>query len=243
MRGTLYIVGVGPGDPELMTIKAARILEKCPVWFAPKSRQEGASTAIDIANGGVRSDNKNIITHRFPMKHVRRSESVDSELTEAWQEAATEIISYLEQGKDVAFPTLGDPAIYSTGFYVYEALASCKYDGEIKVIPGISSIGASAASANMSLCLGDERLLVLPATFENGSVAEYLKSVDAIVFMKVYRVLDRIVKLLEQENLLENAVLIEKTSYGDERIWHNVKDALGEDLHYFSTLLVRKTKS
>lgn len=240
MRGTLYIVGVGPGDPELMTLKAMRVLQNCPVWFAPKSRQDGTSTAVDIASGGVDVTDKQIITHRFPMKHVRRGETADPELAVAWEEAAQAITSCLEAGQDVAFPTLGDPAIYSTGFYVYEALASCNYDGEIKVIPGISSIGASAASANMPLCLGDERLLVLPATFEDESISEYLKEVDAIVFMKVYRVLDRIVALLEKEQLLENAVLVEKTSYGEERIWHNVKDALGEELHYFSTLLVRK---
>lgn len=240
MRGTLYIVGVGPGDPELLTLKAVRVLEKCSTWFAPKAHSEGESTALNIVAGEVEIGDKNILTHRFPMKHVRRGEDVDPELASAWKAAAVDIITCLERGENVAFPTLGDPAIYSTAFYVYEVLAACDYTGPIEVVPGVSSIGASAASAQIPLCLGDERLLVLPATFENGKLSELMKNVDAAVFMKVYRVLDQMIEFLESEGLVEKAVLIERTSCGDQRIWHDIRKARGEDLHYFSTMLVRK---
>ena len=240
MRGTLYVVGVGPGDPELMTLKGVKILEQCPVWFAPKAHSEGESTALTIAGAIVDMKGKNIITHRFPMKQVYRAEQADSELSVAWREAAQQIIVHLQAGVDVVFPTLGDPAIYSTGFYVYEALAACNYTGPVKVIPGVSSIGASAASAEMPLCLGDERMVVLPATFENRSISSLLAQVDVVVFMKVHRVLKRIVALLEEENLLEGAVLVERTSCNGERIWHDVRMAQDEELHYFSTLIVRK---
>lgn len=240
MRGTLYVVGVGPGDPELMTIKAVRVLEKCPTWFAPKAHSEGESTALSIVSGLVNITEKKVLTHHFPMKQVYRSGQVDNELFAAWQNAARVIIEHLEAGEDVAFPTLGDPAIYSTGFYVCEALAACNYSGDIKIIPGVSSVGASAASAKIPLCLGDERLIVLPATFEDERIISLLQQVDVAVFMKVHRVLKRIVALLERENLLECAVLIERTSCNEERIWHDVRSALDEDLHYFSTLIVRK---
>ncbi|CAG34940.1 precorrin-2 C(20)-methyltransferase [Desulfotalea psychrophila] len=209
---------------------------------APKAHDEGESTALAIAAGVIEVAAKNILTHRFPMKHVRRAQEVDGELASAWEEAARAIIQRLDAGEDVAFPTLGDPAIYSTGFYVYEALAACGWAGRVEVIPGVSSVGASAASANMPLCLGDERLVVLPATFEDEKIASLLQQVDVAVFMKVYRVLPRIVELLESLGMLENAVLVERTSCGNERIWHDVRAALSEDLHYFSTLLVRKNR-
>lgn len=245
MQGTLYIVGVGPGDPDLLTIKAIKALEKCPVWIAPKAHSEGESTALSIVIKHVGVGDKDIVTHRFPMKPVQRAKNADETLVKAWNDAAIIVIDQLNKGNDVAFPTLGDPAIYSTGFYVCEALATAGFTGEIKVIPGVSSVGATAASAKRPLCLGDERLLVLPATFENGEVASLLKTVDAIVFMKVYRVLDKMIEVLEAENLIDKAVLVERAGCSDERVWTDIRKAAAENknndkLHYFSTLIVRK---
>lgn len=243
MQGTLYIVGVGPGDPDLLTIKALKTLEKCPVWIAPKAHSEGESTALSIVTEHVGMADKDIVTHRFPMKPVQRAEDADETLVKAWNEAAKIVIDHLNKGHDVAFPTLGDPAIYSTGFYVCEALADAGYEGEIKVIPGVSSVGTTAASAKTPLCLGDERLLVLPATFENGEVASLLKTVDAVVFMKVYRVLDKMIEVLEAENLIDQATLVERAGCSDERVWTDIRQAASEEnLHYFSTLIVRTKK-
>lgn len=241
MQGTLYIVGVGPGDPDLLTIKAIRTLEKCSVWLAPKAHSEGESTALSIVSGHLEVDGKKIVTHRFPMKPVQRAADTDADLLAAWNEAANIVTAYLEKGLDVAFPTLGDPAIYSTGFYLWEALEAAGFKGEVEVIPGVSSVGTTAASAKTPLCLGDERLLVLPATFENGEVASLLKNVDAVVFMKVYRVLDQMIDVLETEGLIDKAILVERAGCQDERVWTDIRKAvLEKDLHYFSTLIVRK---
>jgi len=240
MQGNLYIVGVGPGDPDLLTIKALKILEKCPVWLAPKAHKDGESTALSIVSAHIATDDKKVVSHRFPMKPVHREKQADETLLKAWQEAAQVVLEQLSAGLDVAFPTLGDPAIYSTGFYLCEALAETGFRDEIEVIPGVSSIGTTAASAVTPLCLGDERLLVLPATFENGEVASLLKIVDVIVFMKVYRVLEKMIEILERENLIDNATLVERAGCSDERVWTNIREAVPENLHYFSTLIVRR---
>lgn len=240
MQGTFYVVGVGPGDPGLMTLKATRILENCDTWFVPSAFENGESMALSIVSGEVSSVNKKVLSHHFPMKQVHRGKEVDPEVSAAWREAAEIIIDCLKAGDDVAFPTLGDPAIYSTGFYVCETLQEISENIKVEIIPGVSAIGASSAAAGLPLCLGDERLIVIPATFENGQMREVLAHSDTVVFMKVHKVMGKIVELLDDLGLIDNAVLVERSSLGDQKIWTNIRDAVGKDIHYFSTILVRK---
>jgi len=243
MQGTFYVVGVGPGDPQLMTLKAAKILENCDVWFVPSAFENGGSMALKIASGAVSAAGKTILSHRFPMKQIHRGESPDPEVKSAWQKAAKTIMASLADGQDVVFPTLGDPAIYSTGFYVCETLQEYGSPFEVKIVPGVSAIGASSAVAGLPLCLGDERLAVIPATFENERIRELLELSDVVVFMKVYKVMERLVGLLEELGLVGNAVLVERCSLDDQYIWTDVRDAVGRDIHYFSTMVVRKDRS
>jgi len=223
-----------------MTLKAAKILEDCNVWFVPSAFDNGGSMALKIASGAVDSKGKTILSHRFPMKQVYRGEAPDPEVKSAWQEAAKTIMASLADGQDVVFPTLGDPAIYSTGFYVCETLQEYGSPFRVEIVPGVSAIGASSAVAGLPLCLGDERLAVIPATFENERILGMLELSDVVVFMKVYKVMDRLVGLLEQAGLVEEAVLIERCSLSDQKIWTDVRKAVGQDLHYFSTMIVRK---
>ncbi len=242
MQGTFYVVGVGPGDPQLMTLKAAKILENCDVWFVPSAFENGGSMALKIASGAVSREGKTILSHHFPMKQVHRGESPDEEVKRAWQEAAKTIMATLGEGTDVVFPTLGDPAIYSTGFYVCETLQEYGSPFKVEIVPGVSAIGASSAVAGLPLCLGDERLVIIPATFENERIREILELSDVVVFMKVYKVMERLVGLLEELGLVDNAVLVERCSLDDQHIWTNVREAVGRDIHYFSTMVVRKDK-
>ncbi len=241
MKGKFYVVGVGPGDSELMTLKAARLLRECPVWLAPKGKKDGASTALSIVEGVVSAADKEILTHYFPMKKIHMGRQPDAEVAAAWQQAAGLIIERLNSGMDVAFPTLGDPAIYSTGFYVCETLLDLEPKIHLEIIPGVSSIGASAAAASQPLCLGDDRLVVIPATFENGYLREILLTFDTIVLMKVHRVMKRIVDLLAELDLLEKSVLVERSSQNYQRVSRNLTDCLDQETHYFSTLIVRKS--
>jgi len=239
-KGTLYIVGVGPGDPELMTLKAIRTLEQCGTWLAPTAKKNGPSTALKIVKGAMDHAGKEILPHHFPMKKVHRGQDTDPEVQEAWDQAVEVINNKLEAGESVALPTLGDPAIYSTGLYVCETLLACNPDAHITIIPGISAICATAAAANQPLCLGDERLMVIPAIFTDDNVKETLEKFDVVVFMKVHKSMDRLVPILEELNLLDKAVLVERTSMDNQKVRHDVKAAMGEKLHYFSTMIVRK---
>lgn len=240
MTGKFFITGVGPGDPELITFKAARILDSCPVWFVPKAHMHGGSSALGILSGIVRTKDKDIFELHFPMKKIRMGEMPDPEIEKAWDTAASAIYECLAEGMDVAFPTLGDPAIYSTGFYVCDALLKKEPGLSITIVPGVSSIGATAAAVCQPLCLGDERLTVIPATFETSRIREALDDFDTIVLMKVHRVMPKLTELLRNMNLLHKAVLVECTSLNSQRIHHDIEAASRERLHYFSTIIVRK---
>ena len=240
MRGTFHVVGVGPGDPQLLTLKAVQLLNRCRTWFVPSAFDNGGSMALKIVSGVVSREGKTILSHRFPMKPIHRGQEVDPEVAEAWRQAAETITSCLARGEDVAFPTLGDPAIYSTGFYVCETLLTHDPETKISIVPGVSAIGASAASAAMPLCLGDERLVVIPATFADERIREMLRLADVTVFMKVHKVMDRLVALLESEGLLDQAVLVERSSLEDQTIWTDIRQACGREIHYFSTMVVRR---
>ena len=241
MQGTFYVVGVGPGDPQLMTLKAAEILKKCAVWFVPSAFENGGSMALKIATGVVSQEGKTILSHHFPMKQVHRGQVVDIEVKNAWQEAAKTIMTCLREGQDVVFPTLGDPAIYSTGFYVCETLQEYGSPFHVEIVPGVSAVGASSAAASVPLCLGDERLVVIPATFANERIRELLQLCEVAVFMKVHKVMPRLVDLLEELGLVERSVLIERCSLEDQKIWRDVRQAKDKEIHYFSTMVVRKS--
>jgi len=241
--GTFYVVGVGPGDPELVTLKAMKLLERSKIWFVPSAFENGGSMALKIVSGVVEQGDREILSHRFPMKQVHREKEVDPEVKSAWQEAARTIMDRLEMGQDVVFPTLGDPAIYSTGFYVCETLQAFGNGFPVEIIPGVSAVGATSAVSELPLCLGDERLVIIPATFENEKIRELLELSEVAVFMKVHKVMPRLVALLEEMDLLENAVLVERCSLKEQRIWKDVRQAVDQDIHYFSTMVVRRKRA
>lgn len=240
MTGKFFVVGVGPGDPELMTIKALNILKKSPVWLAPRGKKDGESMALSIIEHIVSRKGKEVLEIYFPMKKVRKGKEDETVLT-AWQKAAKAVSERLSAGKDVAFPTMGDPGIYSTGFYVCETLMGMMPGFKATIIPGVSSINAGAASATTPLCLGDEQMVVIPATFEDVRIKDALMTFDTIVLMKVNKVMDKIISILDELELIDKATLIERSSLQDERVIRDIKTAHIGSLHYFSTIIVRKS--
>ncbi|MBU4320277.1 MAG: precorrin-2 C(20)-methyltransferase [Thermodesulfovibrionales bacterium] len=240
MRGKLYVIGVGPGDPELLTLKAARILREVKCICVPKGREEGSSLALSIVKKALSLDNKEIIEAHFPMKKTKTSrQSEDSELDNKWAETVKNILSRLNKGIDVAFITIGDPAIYSTFFYLYDRLIESNPELKIDVIPGVSSINASAAKAKISLGLADEKIAILPANYiEN--LKETLEKFDTVVLMKVNKVFEGIMHTLTEMNLLNNAIYISRAGMEDEKVFKNINSVKEEDLNYFSMIIVKK---
>jgi len=240
MNGTFYVIGVGPGDPELLTLKALRLLNNCQTLVVPKGHEDGNSTALAIIEKVVPLAGKEVIEIHFPMKKIRMAEAPDPEVDAAWRRAAGDIMARIRLGHDVAFPTLGDPAIYSTGFYTCQTLLALAPESRTVIVPGVSAIGACAASAGIPLCQGDDMMAVIPATFDNQKLTEVFNSFQTVVLMKVHRVIDRIVRLLTELDLLGHAVLVERTAQDTERIIHDLTSVRSDELHYFSTIIVRR---
>lgn len=239
MQSILYIIGTGPGDPDLLTLKAYNTLRHCPVVVAPKGAQNGKSTALSIVEQAVDLSEKNVQEVYFPMKKIKLEERLHPEIEAAWKDTAHRVLDLLDSGKDVAFPTLGDPAIYSTGYYLYDTLLSIRPETQIQFISGISAMSSCSASTLTPVCLGDDMLAVIPATFGDDKIRKALKDFDAIVLMKVYRVMDRICGLLKEAGLSKNAIYVEKAGMHDQRIIEDLSQA-PDNPHYFSTIIVRK---
>ncbi len=238
--GHLYLVGVGPGDPELMTYKAVRILKSSPVWAVPKAKSNGTSSALAIVGGLVDAKEKTILELNFLMKKVVLGERVDPEQAEAWKISAKEVIAHLDNGEDVAFPTLGDVGMYSTAFYLLTMIQEQRPDIEVTIIPGITAMSACAAGMTTPLALGNDVLAVVPATFEDERLRSILTSLDAVILMKVYRRMDELIDLLSELDLIKHATLIERCGMPDEHVYTDIRETRGKKLHYFSTMLIRK---
>ncbi|HEB69474.1 MAG TPA: precorrin-2 C(20)-methyltransferase [Desulfobulbus sp.] len=239
-QGRLYLVGIGPGDPELMTCKAVHVLEQTAIWVAPKAKENGNSSALQIAASQVSLDKKTVLELRFPMKKVRLGQEPDPEVVDGWHRAAEAVQAHLDKGEDVAFPTLGDPALYSTAFYLLATLQEQRPEIKVTIVPGITAMAACSARVCSPLGLGDDVVSIVPAAFDDDRLRGILQTFDAIVLMKVFRRMERIVALLDELGLTDKAVLIERCGMDDQRIYTDIRETLGKDLHYFSTLLVRK---
>ncbi len=238
------LVGVGPGDPELLTLKAASRIAQADCLIAPKGRTNGASSALSIAAGAVDISGKEILEAHFPMKHVRLGGEKDQDVVRAWKDASSQVLSRLQRGMNVVFPTLGDPSIYSTAFYllavVQEQAADSGMELRAEMIPGITAMSSCSCGVLSPLALGDDILSVIPAAFEDERLEQILLQHDSIVLMKVHNSMDRLVPLLERTGLKEKAVLVERCGMADQRIFHDIEEAASRRLHYFSTILVRR---
>ncbi len=240
LQGRLYLVGIGPGDPELMTCKAVRILEKTKVWVAPKAKQNGNSSALEIASAQVELTDKTVLELCFPMKKVYLEQEQDPDVVQGWRDAAQVVLRHLDAGEDVAFPTLGDPGLYSTAFYLLATLQELRPYLSVSIIPGITAMAACSAHVCSPLGLGDDVVSIVPAAFDDERLRQILQTFDAVVLMKVYRKLDHVIALLDELGLTDKAVLIERCGMDDQKIYTDIREALNKKLHYFTTLLVRK---
>ena len=225
-KGILYGVGVGPGDPELLTVKARRILSQADVIAVP-DKGAGEKTALQIIGELVQG--KQTLPCSTPM--VRDPAALER----AHDRIAADIAALLEEGKTVAYITLGDPSIYSTYLYIHRRVLAMGY--EARLIPGVLSFCAVAAALGTGLCEGSDRLLIVPASHRD--VADCL-AVDAnLVFMKAGRELGALRQKLEDASLLEGAAMVENCGMEGERVFPRFAGAPA-DSGYFSVVVVKR---
>lgn len=225
-RGILYGVGVGPGDPELLTLKAQRILSQADVIAVP-DKGAGEKTALHII--GDLAEGKPLLYCAAPM--VRDS----AQLEAAYTENAQKIAALLDEGKTVAFITLGDPSVYSTYLYTHRRVLAMGY--EAKIIPGVPSFCAVAAALGDGLCEGSDRLLIVPASHQD--ISDCLEVDANYVFMKAGREIGKLRDTLEEHGLLERAAMVENCGMETERVYPRFADAL-EGSGYFSVVVVKR---
>ena len=225
-KGILYGVGVGPGDPELLTLKAQRILKEADVIAVP-DKGTGEKTALSII--GPLAEGKPLLYCAAPM--TRDPDCLEA----AYEQNARQIAALLDEGKTVAFITLGDPSIYSTYLYIHRRVLAMGY--EARLIPGVPSFCAVAAALGTGLCEGGDRLLIVPASHRD--VADCL-AVDAnLVFMKAGRELGALRQKLEDASLLEGAAMVENCGMEGERVFPRFAGAPA-DSGYFSVVVVKR---
>ena len=216
--GTLYGIGVGPGDPEWITVKGLRLLQAAPVVCFPAGKDGGAGYAHSIVAQYLDAGRQELVPLSFPMS--RKAEV----LRAAWEAAGATVAGFLEAGRDVAFLTEGDPLFYSTFIYLAEAarvrLSGCR----VVTVPGVTSLAGCASAAGLPLA----------------DLDRVLDEFEVVVVMKAAAYLDRVLPALQQRGLLQSAVLVERCGTGEERV------IVGEALagigrqHYLSTLIISR---
>ncbi|WP_404354780.1 precorrin-2 C(20)-methyltransferase [Cytobacillus firmus] len=231
--GTLYGLGVGPGDPELITVKAFRKLQESPVIAYPKKLRGSKSYAHRIVDMYINPEEKEMLGLVFPMtkdEHTLRAE---------WTKSAEAIYGFLSQGKDVAFVTEGDPMLFSTFIHLMKLMQTAHPDVPIETVAGISSFNGSVNRLGIALADGDDHVAMIPATENMEEMRRVIETHDAIVFIKVAKVLDDMLNLLEEMDLLDKTHVVTKVTSDEEVIW-NVHELRGAELNYLSCMVVRK---
>ncbi len=233
MTGTLYGLGAGPGDPELITVKAFRTLKESPVIAYPKKRKGSKSYAHQIIDVYVNPSEKEMLGLVFPM-------TKDPAILEReWTNTVEAVWEKLQEGKDVAFVTEGDPLLYSTFIHMMKLMKERHPEVEIRTVPGISSINGAASRLGLPLAEGDDHVAIVPAREDYDAMKKVLMENDCVVFIKVAKVMDLMLKVLRELDLLHKASVVTKVTSKEEIIW-DVRELDRAELEYLTLMVVRK---
>lgn len=232
MSGKLYGLGVGPGDPELLTLKAVRLIGSCDVVAYPAPADGAESMARRIAAEHIPAGKTEIVIStpmtpgNFPADDV-------------YDKYAAEIAGHLAAGRDVAVLCEGDPFLYGSFMYLFGRLSA---DHPTEVIPGVSSIGACAARSGRPLVSRNQVLTVVPAPLDEDRLERTIAASDATAIMKVGRHLPKVRRVLAKLGCEAEAAYIERATLSEEKVMP-LSDVTGDSAPYFSMILVRRTES
>jgi len=228
MKGTLYGIGVGPGDPELLTFQAARIINESPVIAYP-APETGNSLSRQIANKYIPPGRTEIII-RTPM------EVGSFPANEVYNEYAGQISNHLMEERDVAVLCEGDPFLYGSFMYIFLRLSD---NFRTEVVPGVSSIGACSAAAGWPLVSRNQTLLIIPATLKFDDLIERISKADTVAIMKIGKHFDKVRAVIKRLRLCESSCYVEHASMIDQKVFplNSIREMVAP---YFSMILVRK---
>ncbi len=229
MKGLLYGVGLGAGDPELLTVKARRLLVEADVILVPKGRRAGGSVARNILEAAF-GEKLPIREQLFPMERDEES------LAAHWRRAAEEVAAELDAKKNVAFVSLGDISLYSTFVYLERSLKKLG-DYKVERVPGISSIQAASARLGMELAMGSESFAVMPLPKDFRKLEAALELHDTVVVMKIGAHLGLFREFLREHNLEADTGFVRRLGMDREVVAPSMA-ALPEDAEGYLSLAI-----
>lgn len=234
--GTLYGISVGPGDPELITLKGLRSLQQVPVVAFPAGLQGKPGIAQQIIAQWLNPHQLQLVL-TFPYVQDMAL------LTQAWHVAAQQVWQHLSRGEDVAFACEGDASFYGTFTYLAQTLQQLHPEVVVQTVPGVCSPMAAAAELGLPLTMRQERLVVLPALYAVEELEAVLEWADVVVLMKVSSVYQQVWKVLQRQNLLDSSWVIEWATLPQQVIHSDLRDRPNLKLPYFSLMIVQLRRS
>jgi precorrin-2/cobalt-factor-2 C20-methyltransferase len=235
----LFCVGCGPGDPELLTVRAVNLIKNAEVIFAPTAREGKPSIALSVVEQYIDRPTKTV-SLVFPMVKDRES------LRDYWKRNADEIAGAVRSGKKVVYLTVGDPALYSTWIYIHRELKKSYGDIEVEIVPGVASMFAIAARAKISLAEGDETVAVVPACYDMERVKKTANACDTVIFLKDGRYFDSVIEMLAQAGFPDNANIAIAQDVSEEgeilemKRLSELRGKKGPTEKYFSIMVAKK---
>lgn len=231
-RGILYGVGVGPGDPDLITVKAVDVLRSVDKIFAACSTKNDYSLSQNIVSKHL--GETDIEKMAFPMTRDREA------LNQAWEKNAKRALEVIHAGLDAAFITLGDPLTFSTFSYLLRTVVKLDPQVRVKTIPGIMSYQAGAAAANTPLTEGEESLHLISGARGGAKLRQIVESAENIVMLKTYKNFEDIYATLDELDLLDRAVLVSRCGLEDETVVKDLRSLNGMEMPYLSLVVIKK---
>ncbi|MCK5216002.1 MAG: precorrin-2 C(20)-methyltransferase [Candidatus Omnitrophica bacterium] len=234
VKGDFYGIGVGPGDPELLTIKAQRILQKVDIVFTPKASIAADSFAFEIIKEYVHESRVETII--FPMTKNK------TKLKKIWKDAAKQIYQKICEGKNVAFITIGDPFIYSTYNYLLRHLINLDNTINVCTVPGISVVNAIASLFNVPLAEGEDRLIVTSLPSHLSELKKLIGQFETVVLLKIGKNLKPLVEFLKKNGYENNAYFARHIGCSSQVVVKNLSELIDDkkEAGYMSTMIIRR---
>jgi precorrin-2/cobalt-factor-2 C20-methyltransferase len=236
MRPILSGIGVGPGDPELITVKGARLIREADIVFVPTARIGQRSLACAISAPYIDPDQR-VVELEYPTDGRSRAS-----LEEYWTRSADTIYVELATAPCGVFLTEGDPMLYSTFIYTMDALRRRHPEIRFEIVPGVSSVNAAAAAMALPLASGSQQLAILPADAPEDVLRSTLNRADTTVIVKMSAGGDFLINLLDDLGLVDQAVWIRHCSQPDQEIVRDVRELRNKRLDYFSLMIVKRRR-
>jgi len=233
-------IGVGPGDPDLLTVKAVNAIKNADTIMCPASKEDRPSIALSVVDSMIdKTKNQEIVKLIFPM-------TKDKDVLETyWKKNARIMAEKVLSGKNVVYLTVGDPYLYSTWIYMHREIQANHPEMKISVIPGIVSMFTFASKVGVSIAEGAEKVAIIPSCYDLSSVKEIAKNAEVLVFLKDGRYFDQVIDLLKESGFPDNSIFAIGQDLGTENEIIR-KLTLGEvndgtlTTKYFSILVVKR---